>query len=194
MFGALLKSGRWKLLHSTCLFDPRTFRAVLPKWLLSPLLHRASIRKFYCKRGDHRDLYHLMKKSVLVLNARERLKSLLRPMVSFPPVMGAAFFLIAEFTGISSRIGQTCAFTSGVLYRAGLHRAFRGVQVDLRTASSGDKPLMSKITGFLFGFIAMGLWTFSFIMVWVGHMHFCLKQMPSCGLRLCLGPMSFWQK
>ena len=45
LFGALLESGRWKLLHSTCLFDPGHLGAVLPRRLLSPLLHRASIRE-----------------------------------------------------------------------------------------------------------------------------------------------------
>ena len=111
-----------------------------------------------------------------------------------PSRYGRLAFLIAEFTGISYPIVKH-GTSGGVLYRAGLYRAFKALKLDLKglKKSSGDRPLMSKITGFLFCLLPWGLWAFSFIMVWVGHMLFRLKQMPSCGLRLCLGPMSFWQ-
>ena len=71
-----------------------------------------------------------------------------------PPVMGAAAFLIAEFTGISyPELVKHALLPAVVSYIALVYIVhLEALKLDLKglKKSSGDRPLMSKITGFLF--------------------------------------------
>ena len=96
-----------------------------------------------------------------------------------PPVMGAAAFLIAEFTGISyPELVKHALLPAVVSYIALVYIVhLEALKLDLKglKKSSGDRPLMSKITGFLFGFIAMGALGF-FVYYGLGWAHAFLPQ------------------
>ena len=75
-----------------------------------------------------------------------------------PPVMGAAAFLIAEFTGISYTeiIKHALVPAAGVVHRAGLHRSPRGLKLGLKglpKATLDTMTFATKLIGFLSGFI-----------------------------------------